>query len=76
MNGIFGPLYQYGVHTLERYQPRWFLAENVGGLRNANDGQALTRILMNCVRQVTQSPPIYINSRNMVFRRQDIELLS
>ncbi len=45
MNGIFGPLYQYGVHTLDRYQPRWFLAENVGGLRNANDGQALTRIL-------------------------------
>lgn len=45
MNGIFGPLYQYGVRTLEHYQPRWFLAENVGGLRNANDGQALTKIL-------------------------------
>lgn len=45
MNGVFGPLYQYGVHTLEHYQPRWFLAENVGGLRNANDGQALTIIL-------------------------------
>lgn len=45
MNGIFGPLYQYGVRALEHYQPIWFLAENVGGLRNANDGEALTRIL-------------------------------
>lgn len=30
---------------LKLYQPQWFLAENVGGLRNANDGKAFTKIL-------------------------------
>lgn len=45
MDGVYGPLYSYGVRVLELYNPQWFLAENVGGLRNANDGTALTRIL-------------------------------
>ena len=38
--GTFGPLYQYGVEALKVYQPQWFLAENVGGLKSANDGNA------------------------------------
>lgn len=45
MNGTFGPLYSYGVKALLKFQPEWFLAENVGGLRSANDGKALDRIL-------------------------------
>lgn len=45
MDGVYGPLYSYGVRVLDLYNPQWFLAENVGGLRNANDGTALTRIL-------------------------------
>lgn len=45
MDGVYGPLYSYGVQALKHYQPKWFLAENVGGLRNANDGKAFTRIL-------------------------------
>lgn len=45
MDGIFGPLYSYGVKALKKFQPMWFLAENVGGLRNANDGQAFAKIL-------------------------------
>lgn len=45
MDGVYGPLYSYGVKVLRRYQPQWFLAENVGGLRNANDGKAFTKIL-------------------------------
>lgn len=44
-DGDFGPLYSYGVKALKVFQPKWFLAENVGGLRNANDGQAFHRIL-------------------------------
>jgi len=44
MNGIFGPLYSYGVKVLRLFQPQWFLAENVGGLRNANDGNAFSTI--------------------------------
>ena len=45
MDGVYGPLYSYGVQVLKLYQPKWFLAENVGGLRNANEGKAFTKIL-------------------------------
>jgi DNA (cytosine-5)-methyltransferase 1 len=45
MDGVFGPLYSYGVKALKKFQPIWFLAENVGGLRNANDGNAFSKIL-------------------------------
>lgn len=43
--GTFGPLYTYGVKVLKKFQPQWFLAENVGGLRSANKGGALEVIL-------------------------------
>ena len=45
MDGVFGPLYSYGVKALKLFKPQWFLAENVGGLRNANDGKAFSKIL-------------------------------
>lgn len=45
MNGVYGPLYSYGVKALKKFNPDWFLAENVGGLRNANDGKAFTKIM-------------------------------
>lgn len=45
MDGVFGPLYSYGVKVLNIYNPQWFVAENVGGLRNANDGNTFTKIL-------------------------------
>lgn len=45
MDGVYGPLYSYGVKVLKKFQPKWFLAENVGGLRNANDGSAFEKIL-------------------------------
>ena len=45
MNGVYGSLYSYGIATLKQYKPKWFLAENVGGLRNANDGKAFETIL-------------------------------
>ena len=45
MDGVYGPLYSYGVKALNLFHPQWFLAENVGGLRNANDGKAFTQIL-------------------------------
>lgn len=43
-DGKFGPLYTYGVNVLRRYQPMWFLAENVGGLKSANEGKAFVKI--------------------------------
>ena len=43
--GTFGPLYTYGVQILKSHKPLWFLAENVGGLRSANEGKAFQKIL-------------------------------
>ena len=45
IDGADGPLYSYGVKALKYFQPDWFLAENVGGLPNANEGKSFNRIL-------------------------------
>lgn len=45
IDGVYGPLYQYGINALKHFKPLWFLAENVGGLRNSNDGNAFGMIL-------------------------------
>lgn len=44
-DGEYGPLYSYGVRVLRHYRPKWFIAENVGGLQSANDGKAFIKIL-------------------------------
>ncbi len=44
-NGQYGPLYTYGVGVINLQNPQWFLAENVGGLENANGGTAFQTIL-------------------------------
>ncbi|MEQ9308984.1 MAG: DNA (cytosine-5-)-methyltransferase [Balneolaceae bacterium] len=49
MDGAYGPLYTYGVKCLRLFQPEWFLAENVGGLRNSNDGKALKKVLNDLI---------------------------
>ncbi len=46
-DGKYGPLYTYGIKALEIYQPYWFLAENVGGLKSANEGKAFDKILQD-----------------------------
>lgn len=45
IDGNYGPLYQYGVAVLKKFQPFWFVAENVGGLASANEGAAFKTIL-------------------------------
>lgn len=45
IDGNYGPLYQYGVAVLKKFKPRWFVAENVGGLASANEGAAFKKIL-------------------------------
>lgn len=45
LNGEYGPLYSYGVKVLQEYQPKFFVAENVGGLQSANEGMAFIKIL-------------------------------
>ena len=45
INGKFGPLYQYGVDILNLHNPRFFVAENVGGITSSNEGRAFSAIL-------------------------------
>lgn len=46
INGKFGPLYKNGIRVLNRSdKPLWFIAENVGGITSANEGQAFKTIL-------------------------------
>lgn len=49
-DGTFGPLYTYGINVLKRYQPLWFLAENVGGLKSANEGKAFKKIQEDMIK--------------------------
>ncbi len=37
-NEKFGQLYWYGVEVLRTYHPKWFIAENVSGIRSAGSG--------------------------------------
>lgn len=37
-NEKFGQLYWYGIEVLKAYQPKWFVAENVSGIRSAGSG--------------------------------------
>ena len=43
--GKFGRLYEYGIHVLNASNPKAFIAENVGGLKSANNGKAFLKIL-------------------------------
>lgn len=42
-NEKFGQLYWYGIEVLREYRPKWFMAENVSGIRSAgsNDFQII-----------------------------------
>lgn len=48
-DGPFGPLYLYGIEILKKYRPLWFLAENVGGIKSANEGKAFEKIKTDMV---------------------------
>jgi DNA (cytosine-5)-methyltransferase 1 len=59
IEGVYGALYQYGVRALNRFSPLWFLAENVGGLRNSNDGNAFQKILNELSKDYDVVPHLY-----------------
>ncbi len=48
-NEKFGQLYWYGIEVLRKYKPKWFMAENVSGIRSAgsNDFQ----VILNDMRE-------------------------
>lgn len=41
-NEKFGQLYWYGIEVLNAFQPKWFVAENVSGIRSAGSGDFQT----------------------------------
>ncbi|MGI9307364.1 MAG: DNA cytosine methyltransferase [Gammaproteobacteria bacterium] len=43
--GGFGALYTYCVEAVAYFRPKWFFAENVGGIRSADEGNTLEAIL-------------------------------
>ena len=43
--GEFGPLYTYGLKVLNRHKPKFFIAENVGGMSSSDEGRAFKKIL-------------------------------
>lgn len=45
LGGTYGPLYTYGIQILNKFKPKFFVAENVGGIRSANEGKAFEKIL-------------------------------
>jgi DNA (cytosine-5)-methyltransferase 1 len=50
ITGEYGPLYTYGISILEMFKPLFFVAENVGGIRSANEGSAFKTILSDLER--------------------------
>lgn len=44
-NGKYGPLYSYGVKAIQVKNPSWFVAENVTGIKSANNGHTFLNIL-------------------------------
>jgi DNA (cytosine-5)-methyltransferase 1 len=59
IDGEFGPLFQYGVDALEVHEPKWFVAENVGGLQSSNGGLAFRTILSALQRAGTHGYRLY-----------------
>jgi DNA (cytosine-5)-methyltransferase 1 len=45
IKGEYGPLYIYGKKVLDAKKPKWFIAENVGGMRNDDDGKTFAKII-------------------------------
>ncbi len=60
IDGIYGPLYSYGIKALEMFKPLFFMAENVGGLRNSNDGKTFKTIMKKMIDAgYTITPHLY-----------------
>src|SRR3989339_1781162 len=45
IKGVFGCLYKYCVEAVSFFEPIFFVAENVSGIKNANEGKAFEKIL-------------------------------
>ena len=45
LKGDYGNLYRAGVIAIEKSNPKWFVAENVSGIRSSNEGNSFKKIL-------------------------------
>jgi DNA (cytosine-5)-methyltransferase 1 len=45
IKGKYGPLYSYGIQVINKFNPSFFVAENVSGLSSANSGNSFKRII-------------------------------
>lgn len=50
IKGKFGPLYTYGLKVIDKHKPKFFVAENVGGLSSSNEGKAFKKILSDLAK--------------------------
>ena len=48
-NEKFGQLYWYGIEVLRQYHPKWFIAENVSGIRSAGSNDF--RVILNDMKE-------------------------
>ncbi|MCP3027013.1 DNA cytosine methyltransferase [Halobacillus sp. A5] len=49
IDGEYGHLFTYGIEVLRTHQPRWFIAENVGGLKSVNEGKTFRLIMRELI---------------------------
>lgn len=77
MHGSFGALYEYCVAALNIFNPKYFIAENVSGLRSAMMGKLFRTFSMHLKTQekVTNYFQIFIILKNMEFLKNAIVLL-
>lgn len=71
LNGKYGLLYRYAVEALEKFQPDWFVAENVRGLLSANAAK-LAEILRASVDVKFKFPADECPTRSQTSRRGKI----
>ena len=48
-NEKYGQLYWYGIEVLKQYKPKWFVAENVSGIRSAGSGDF--QVILNDMKE-------------------------
>lgn len=48
-NEKFGQLYWYGIEVIRKYKPKWFIAENVSGIRSAGSGDF--QVILNDMKE-------------------------
>lgn len=60
LTGQYGGLYLTGLEVLKVKRPKWFVAENVSGIRSANAGEALTQILEGLSMTDANGQPEYV----------------